>query len=441
MQKSCWSQKFKKVGESITEYNSMVNSFNENHISIPLKNFQNRPQRYYSGGKDPEKERLTLLASNKLSELTSEYLNLNSEIIENRRRYDIFNIYGVKEPYFDNYSDINETTIKSFGNPICYYIPTLRSAHSLFEKDGDSFSKIEKDIYLETINKYYNFDSSEVNIFTGLHLYKEILNSRNSKRSIRQSFEKFEKFISENFFGNKQIDIVAEFNKDESLSGINHSEIISVHIEGEKETRKLYELGDGIQAIIILMYKIFMAENDAFIFIDEPELNLHPGMQRLFLDQISSNQFLKNKNLVYFISTHSNHFLDLTLTKEHTSIYSFSSNSLEDNDNTFSIRNVNDGDNSILKNLGVNNSSVFLANCGIWVEGISDRNYIKAFLKSYIASLGKKIHVLKEDIDYAFFEYAGSNIDHYLFEEFSSSDSSQVISDINALALNNRIFC
>lgn len=56
-----------------------------------------------------------------------------------------------------------------------------------------------------------------------------------------------------------------------------------------------------------------MAENNSFIFIDEPELNLHPGMQRLFFEQITLNKDITDKNLTFFITTHSNHLLDLTL--------------------------------------------------------------------------------------------------------------------------------
>ena len=117
----------------------------------------------------------------------------------------------------------------------------------------------------------------------------------------------------------------------------------------------------------------------------------------------------------------------------------------ENNEKQFIIKNVNRGDNQLLKDLGVNNSSVFMANCSIWVEGISDRNYIKAFLKSYSEYLyknDKKNYVnLKEDIDFAFFEYAGSNIDHYIFEsEIEKEDEHIVINDIKALAVSNRIF-
>lgn len=320
-----------------------------------------------------------------------------------------------------------------------YYIPTLRTAHSLYKQEESKFFKIENDLLLETLNKYYGLDKLKVEVFTGIHLYKDILNSRNSRREIRESFQKFEDFISRNFFDNKQIDIVAEFNKDESLKGNNIFENISVHIDGESKTRYLYELGDGIQALIILIYKIFMAKEGSYIFIDEPELNLHPGMQRLFLEQITSNEDLIKKNLTYFISTHSNHFLDLTIKEDNVSIYSFSQKLSLNGDKHFIIKNVNSGDNDILKVLGVNNSSVFMANCSIWVEGISDRNYIKAFLKSYCDYFEKSYP--KEDIDFTFFEYSGSNIDHYIFaDRIEKEDEKIIIDDIKAFSLSNRIF-
>lgn len=311
-----------------------------------------------------------------------------------------------------------------------YYIPTLRSAHSLFQSNNGKIEKIEDDIYIQTYLKNYNIDKN-IEIFTGLHLYREILHSRNSEKAIRSRFDEFEKFLSESFFNGKQIDIVAHFDKSDNERGINEKELILIHVEGEKTTRKLYELGDGIQALIILMYKIFMAENNSVIYIDEPELNLHPGMQRLFLEQITGNAKLKEKNLTYVMTTHSNHFLDLTIEKEHVSIYSFSTKNTNSGETQFVIKNVNVGDNEILKNLGVNNSSVFMANCSIWVEGISDRNYIKAFLKSYCNSINKPYP--KEDIDFAFFEYAGSNYSHYNFSH--EEDALK----IKAFALNNKI--
>ena len=184
------------------------------------------------------------------------------------------------------------------------------------------------------------------------------------------------------------------------------------------------------------MYKIFLADENSIIFIDEPELNLHPGYQRLFLEQITSNPVLTKKKLTYVIVTHSNHFLDLTLEKDNISIYSF--NSVGNGDNQkFVVKNVNAGDNEMLRALGVNNSSVFLANCSIWVKGISDRNFIKALLMAYCKDDEKRVYP-REDIDFAFFEYAGSNLTHYSFKK-STSEYEEAKKLINSYALNNRI--
>lgn len=429
----------------ISDYNKNVNDINK-IINSKIIYFDER------GNSTMNADEITL-AREKAQRLRENALVLLDEnllkdflliISENKIRLNNVVFSGATNLYLGLFREIDESFLKVFKVK-CYYIPTLRTAHSLFNFKTDKYSKIEEDIYLDTLDYYYDLKEKKIEVFTGIHLYKEILNTRNSRREIRNKFDQFEDFIRFNFFDGKKIDIVAEFDKDESLKGNNNLEIISVHVEGEKETRSLYELGDGIQALIILMYKIFMAEDNSFIYIDEPELNLHPGMQRLFLEQITNNEDLKKKNLRYIITTHSNHFLDLTIEKDNVSIYSFSPRSNELNDKQFMIKNVNGGDNSLLKELGVNNSSVFMANCSIWVEGISDRNYIKSFLKSYTSYLlknDKKRYVnIKEDIDFAFFEYSGSNIDHYFFDnEMEKEEAEFVLQDIKALSLSNRIF-
>lgn len=429
---------------NIEDYNLNVNVINSK-VDDFIHKINTRRSIDYTGGKDLQGKQANIYGTNRLRLLSIEHGESMVEFIKDNNLKIKQLSPLVERNEIADYDRITYSTFKNYDKDIKrYYIPTLRTAHSLFTMNESNYKKIEQDIYRDTLNKYYDLHKMNIDVFTGIHLHREILNTRNSKREVRQSFEKFEKFISKNFFSGKQIDIVAEFNKDENEKGFNHSEVISVHIEGEKNTRYLYELGDGIQAIIILMYKIFMAEPNSIIFIDEPELNLHPGMQRLFLEQIYSNKDLEEKKLTYVISTHSNHFLDLTLEKTDVSIYAFSPKHQDNNDKEFIIKNVNAGDNQILKHLGVNNSSVFMANCSIWVEGVSDRNYIKAFLNSYLSYLNTKTakkHVLKEDIDFAFFEYAGSNIDHYIFDsEYAITETDAIVKDIKALALSNRIF-
>lgn len=445
-------EEYDKIITKIELYNQKVTDINSG-IESHMEKFNRRTTWSTSGGRDFEKERANLINSCRIKKLDinnhKEILSVfqsNHEMIL-KLKSAMLDVYSLEdfekfdEEFFIDYSDFNR-----------YYIPTLRTAHSLFDTDDKSFvneedtekssiklKKIENDILLLTYKRNYEIND-KIKIFTGLHLYREILNARNSKRDRRKKFEEFENFVGKYFFNDKKIDIVAEFSKEKNLSGKNEDENINIYIEGEKETRYIFELGDGIQALIILMYQIFMAERNSLIFIDEPEINLHPGMQRLFLEQISSNPYLLRKKIKYFITTHSNHFLDLTIEKDNISIYSLSGFINEKGENKFILKNVNDGDNKILRELGVNNSSVFLANSSIWVEGISDRNYIKAFLKSYLKQL-KKTYSLKEDIDFAFFEYAGSNIEHYLFSENLDANIQEiVVNDINSFSLSNRIF-
>ncbi|WP_428069027.1 AAA family ATPase [Chryseobacterium gambrini] len=326
-------------------------------------------------------------------------------------------LHSLKSLFFNNF----------FSESKKVFIPTLRTAHSIFQKkEGTQYSKISNDIYKDTIVKSYGLKNENIEIFTGLDLYYQIVNIRNDVKDKRESFERFEEFLSKNFFNKKKIEIVAKFNIYDKHEGKDESELINVYIDGT--SNDLHDLGDGIQALFILMYKIYTCENKSIVFIDEPEINLHPGMQRLFLEQITNNDYLKEKDLTYFISTHSNHFLDLTIEKDNISIFLF--NKAEKD--KFIIKNVNHGDNSALQYLGVTNSSVFLANCSIWVEGISDRNYLKAFLKAYCKSFD--LPYPKEDIEFAFIEYAGSNIDHYNFDDVELKEK------INAFSINNRIF-
>ncbi|WP_336128778.1 AAA family ATPase [Mesoflavibacter sp. CH_XMU1422-2] len=321
-------------------------------------------------------------------------------------------------------------------NPEKIFIPTRRSVKSLISLIQNPGPR--STIFQETIiSTYFDLDSvtdfenqhKKIQIFTGLDMYSKVKNVRNSKREIRKSFEKFELFLKKNFFNDKEIDIVA-------LEEDNH---LSFYIDDED--LEIHNLGDGIQAIILLMFPIFTAQEKSWIFIDEPELNLHPGMQRLFLQQILTNPEIKKKDLKFFITTHSNHFLDLTIPKNDVSIYSFSKiigNKAKEH--KFLIRNVKPKDSQLLMELGVNNSSVFMANCSIWIEGITDRLYISSFLKAYLKSLKKPL-LFKEDVDYSFFEYAGSNLSHYLFsDETEATNSNDIENQISAFALSNRIF-
>jgi hypothetical protein len=83
-------------------------------------------------------------------------------------------------------------------------------------------------------------------------------------------------------------------------------------------------------------------------------------------------------------------------------------------------------DRRTLLQLGVRPSATFLANATIWVEGVSDCAYLRAYMEAFVYYLkvqgkdwgeriAQRLEQYKEDRHYAFVEYSGSNLEHYSF--------------------------
>lgn len=192
--------------------------------------------------------------------------------------------------------------------------------------------------------------------------------------------------------------------------------------QGNEREYPIYNIGDGIQQLIIITFPLFVyGDKDLLLFIDEPELCLHPGLQRQLIEILTMSQF---GNCQVFLSTHSNHFLDLTLDIGNISAYRFrkilESSELRETEAKFVIENASSDDGNLLACIGVKSSSVFLAKCTIWVEGITDRLYLRKFLDIYQKHNKDKdsnFQVFTEDAHFAFVEYGGSNITHWSFLE------------------------
>ena len=294
-------------------------------------------------------------------------------------------------------SEINST--------MSYYIPIIRGMRPLGNTD-DNFYKDR------TISDYFNKipDNSileQHSVFTGIELYKTLKDKLLGEPEDRDAVRKYENFLSCNFFDSKTITLIPR-------EGDN-----TVHVKiGNEKQLPLFSLGDGLQNLIIITFNMFMESKRCLFFIEEPDLCMHAGLQRAFIETISNlNQHQ------YFITTHSNHFLDMTLDFSDISVYLFRKN-VEEADPKFSIRLVSSRDQNLLQDLGVRNSSVFLTNATIWVEGITDRLYLRAYMKKYIAERLKKQSVqegdsiakLREDLHYSFVEYQGSNLTHWSFD-------------------------
>lgn len=365
------------------------------------------------------------------------YVGSESSQVEFERQYVKASTYGFANPRkFKGEKSLKDKEILKILNPILsalkkietmvdfervnsdiIYIPVLRTSKTL--------KGIRDDIFEETIRNQMPRLNSKVTIHTGLTLNDKILKSRNGSKNDFFNFLEFERFISESFFDGKEINIIAQFGNDRE---------IKISLPGERPNVSFNDLGDGVSGIINLLYPIFTANRGSWIFVEEPENNLHPAFQTIFIKTLSENPFIKEKDLKLFINTHSNHILvNSYLASDELNVLVFSKRDEE----TTSIFCFHDNSKSALDLLGVLNTSVLISNCLIWVEGITDRLYVKAYLKAYLDNLeGINKVIFREGLDYCFIEYGGKNIVHYDFSEIKNGNSSN---NVEAFYSNNRI--
>ena len=197
---------------------------------------------------------------------------------------------------------------------------------------------------------------------------------------------------------------------------------------------------------------------------------MHPSLQRVFLKVLRDSYIEKGHQ--FFLTTHSNHLLDLLEDDDLVSIFSFSEitdpapdpDAPSEADNIanpqstqaaqrfFRIRQSNLKDRQTLLELGVRPSATYLANATIWVEGVSDCAYLRAYMEAFVhylkirgndwgkngingKSLAQRLEEYKEDRHYAFVEYSGANLTHFSFgdadcDEGQGQASSSIVTNV-----------
>jgi hypothetical protein len=199
-------------------------------------------------------------------------------------------------------------------------------------------------------------------------------------------------------------DFLAELNKffQRPLTGLSFTSnpiILWFHYSNEMQV-DLPSMGTGVQELIIIIYTLMMDKDSQRLFcLEEPESHLHPGLLKqlmAWLKQFSTYQFI--------VSTHSNVILD-TVTNE---------------DRVYRILQTDKGacvarpasglvaSHGILDALGLCGSSLLQTNSVIWVEGPTDRLYIR----KWIALQSISSEPLQEGVDYTFAFYGGASLSH-----------------------------
>lgn len=288
------------------------------------------------------------------------------------------------------------------------YIPILRGLRPINYKEIgsrvlDSYDSYEK----RTLDDYFPDLKKTSCIFTGLKTYEyfnDYISHEDDKK--QDAIEEYESFLSKNFFDNQRIKIIPVNPKDHNSNNLN---IVKIRI-GNEEGKMIYDLGDGIQSIIVMTFPLFLykssleKDENLLVFIEEPEQHIHPGLQRRLLETFINYEGFKNYQ--FFITTHSPSFMDITSNFDKISLFSVHKehNGISPQ---FTIENQLIKDKDALELIGVRSIPV-LSNCMILVEGFTDRVYLKHYFNIY-QKANKKVEFY-EDHHYSFLEYCGDSI-------------------------------
>ena len=185
-----------------------------------------------------------------------------------------------------------------------------------------------------------------------------------------------------------------------------------LHIKiGQSKQREIYNLGDGLQSIIIILFAAYRNKNrKSLIFIEEPELHLHPRWQKLLIEAL-----LKIDNHQYFLSTHSASFININ---KSTIFRVTRKNRISRIMNA----HLNNNRKIALNELGYSASDIFQTNFILWVEGPSDKEYLEAWIKITEPNL-------ELGIDYSILFFGGSVFKNLLFD--GDSINVDKLSEVN----------
>ncbi|ENV37399.1 hypothetical protein F959_02207 [Acinetobacter venetianus RAG-1 = CIP 110063] len=331
------------------------------------------------------------------------------------------NISTLKNQFKNQYQ---QTSNLNFGTSK-FYVPTLRGMRPVTEIEN-------KQPYIDRAQKDYGDKHNAFNkdnTITGECLFHELKCLLLGNPEDRELVKNYEEKLSQYFFDNEIVTLIPKIEKNNDVKD-KQNDVVHIKI-GHAAQFPIYKLGDGLQQAIILTFEAFTKNQDIHsFFIEEPELHMHAGMVRQLM-----NFYLNETKHYYFFTTHSNHLLDMADESDQVIIQKFvkEQNIIDKSKFDFKIYRC-DKDRDLLASLGVKPSSVYLANCTIWVEGITDRLYITKYMEKYLKELtdinDKSVDKIKEDLEryselrrfmpnyhYTFIEYAGSNLAHWSFEE------------------------
>lgn len=412
--------KFKKIYEEYYRYIRLLDKANNEKIdtgSTYLNGYNTKAYRYNNENEllielsplfdflniDKRTDELNIKIIARYEEVKTEILNKFKETLVNQLdvlgEEEIIKLGSKMGPIIEKEEPIEK-----------YYFPILRNIRHPLKNVQSAYDDSTKiDIYKERTISECDF-KEDIEIVTGLNFYQDYKKNLLGTKEKREKTSRFEEFLSNYFFNGKSVSIIPD---EETFE-------IKINIDDEDD-KFIYQVGDGITSLLIIMYTIFMecdSSHYKLFGIEEPESNFHPGFQRLFINMIT--YFKEFEKCIFILSTHSNNLIDIGNRENKNSLIYL----CKKEKNNINISEKNEEYYDVIEELGVNASSVLIANKAIWVEGKYDAFYIRLLLNLKNMNIDNSEKYM-EDYDYCFIPYGGKNMTLIDFKPINTDELSE----------------
>lgn len=265
--------------------------------------------------------------------------------------------------------------------------------------------KAERDIKKEAINCGKNIQPSVSDNAVGVtDIIAKMLNDEDGNT------EHWQDFIEKDFLQKINEIVSPEIKFERIYTKISSNNYHEIYLEeARKGGVRLSDCGSGLKTIIATLTLLYIVprfqSKKHFIFaFEELENNMHPSLERKLLSHIST-YIDQHPNNYVFLTTHSNVAIDLFNSNSKAQIVRVYNDGYASTVETVS---TDDDKRKLLDDLGVKASDLLQSNCVIWVEGPSDRIYIKKWIELF--SPNKRF---EEGLHYQFLFYGGTLLAHY----------------------------